>query len=295
MSKITVAATQMHCTWNQQENVDRAEKLIRQAAAQGAQVILIQELFETPYFCIEIHESYHDLATTLEENEAFKRFQALAKELDVVLPFSWYERAGQVRFNSLAMIDAGGELLGVYRKTHIPDSDGYLEKYYFSPGDTGFKVWHTKFGCVGVGICWDQWFPETARAMALMGADILLFPTAIGSEPSQPEMDSMPHWTNTMRGHAAANQVPVIASNRIGTETAQHRDLELTFFGSSFICDERGELIEQADRTSEGILLHTFDLDQVRTMRKAWGLFRDRRPEHYDVLKTLDGQVKTAH
>jgi len=295
MSKITVAATQMHCTWNQQENVDRAEKLIRQAAAQGAQVILIQELFETPYFCIEIHESYHDLATTLEENEAFKRFQALAKELDVVLPFSWYERAGQVRFNSLAMIDAGGELLGVYRKTHIPDSDGYLEKYYFSPGDTGFKVWHTKFGCVGVGICWDQWFPETARAMALMGADILLFPTAIGSEPSQPEMDSMPHWTNTMRGHAAANQVPVIASNRIGTEKAQHRDLELTFFGSSFICDERGELIEQADRSSEGILVHTFDLDHVRTMRKAWGLFRDRRPEHYDVLKTLDGQVKTAH
>ncbi|MEC8081909.1 MAG: N-carbamoylputrescine amidase [Pseudomonadota bacterium] len=295
MSKITVAATQMHCTWNQQENVDRAEKLIRQAAAQGAQVILIQELFETPYFCIEIHESYHDLATTLEENEAFKRFQALAKELDVVLPFSWYERAGQVRFNSLAMIDAGGELLGVYRKTHIPDSDGYLEKYYFSPGDTGFKVWHTKFGCVGVGICWDQWFPETARAMALMGADVLLFPTAIGSEPSQPEMDSMPHWTNTMRGHAAANQVPVIASNRIGTETAQHRDLELTFFGSSFICDERGELIEQADRSSEGILVHTFDLDHVRTMRKAWGLFRDRRPEHYDVLKTLDGQVKTAH
>lgn len=295
MSKITVATTQMHCTWNQQENVDRAEKLIRQAAAQGAQVILIQELFETPYFCIEIHESYHDLATTLEENEAFKRFQALAKELDVVLPFSWYERAGQVRFNSLAMIDAGGELLGVYRKTHIPDSDGYLEKYYFSPGDTGFKVWHTKFGCVGVGICWDQWFPETARAMALMGADILLFPTAIGSEPSQPDMDSMPHWTNTMRGHAAANQVPVIASNRIGTETAQHRDLELTFFGSSFICDERGELIEQADRSSEGILVHTFDLDHVRTMRKAWGLFRDRRPEHYDVLKTLDGQVKTAH
>lgn len=292
MSKITVAATQMHCTWNKQENVDRAEKLIRQAATQGAQVILIQELFEMPYFCIEIHEPYHDLATTLEENEAFQRFQALAKELNVVLPFSWYERAGQVRFNSVAMIDAGGELLGVYRKTHIPDSDGYLEKYYFSPGDTGFKVWQTKFGNIGVGICWDQWFPETARSMALMGADILLFPTAIGSEPSQPEMDSMPHWTNTMRGHAAANQIPVIASNRIGTETAQHRDLELTFFGSSFICDARGELIEQADRTTEGVLVHTFDLDHVRTMRKAWGLFRDRRPEHYGVLNTLDGQVK---
>lgn len=292
MSKVTVAATQMHCTWDQEDNLNRAEHLIRDAAAQGAQVILIQELFETPYFCIEIHEGYHDLATTLAENTAFQRFTQLAKELDVVLPFSWYEQAGQVRFNSLAMIDAGGELLGVYRKTHIPDSDGYLEKYYFSPGDTGFKVWHTKFGCIGVGICWDQWFPETARSMALMGADILLFPTAIGSEPSQPEMDSMPHWTNTMRGHAAANQVPVIASNRIGTESAQHRDLSLTFFGSSFICDERGELIEQADRTSQGILLHTFDLDHVRAQRKAWGLFRDRRPEHYGVLQTLDGQTK---
>ncbi len=292
MSKVTVAATQMHCTWDQQDNLNRAEHLIRDAAAQGAQVILIQELFETPYFCIEIHEGYHDLATTLAENTAFQRFTQLAKELNVVLPFSWYEQAGQVRFNSLAMIDAGGELLGVYRKTHIPDSDGYLEKYYFSPGDTGFKVWHTKFGCIGVGICWDQWFPETARSMALMGADILLFPTAIGSEPSQPEMDSMPHWTNTMRGHAAANQVPVIASNRIGTESAQHRDLSLTFFGSSFICDERGELIEQADRTSQGILLHTFDLDHVRAQRKAWGLFRDRRPEHYGVLQTLDGQTK---
>ncbi|NVK73848.1 N-carbamoylputrescine amidase [Marinomonas sp. CT5] len=292
MSKVTVAATQMHCTWNQKENLDRAEKLIRSAAAKGAQVILIQELFETPYFCIEIHEPYHDLATTLDENAAFKRFQELATELNVVLPFSWFEKAGQVRFNSVAMIDAGGELLGVYRKTHIPDSDGYLEKYYFSPGDTGFKVWSTKFGRIGVGICWDQWFPETARSMALMGADILLFPTAIGSEPSQSDLDSMPHWTNTMRGHAAANQIPVIASNRIGTEQAQHRDLELTFYGSSFICDDCGELIEQADRESEAILVHTFDLDKVRTQRKAWGLFRDRRPEHYGVINTLDGQVK---
>lgn len=292
MSKVTVAATQMHCTWDQQANLARAEKLIRQAAAQGAQVILIQELFETPYFCIEIHEPYNALATTLAENDAFKRFQALAKELQVVLPFSWFERAGQVRFNSMAMIDADGELLGVYRKTHIPDSDGYLEKYYFSPGDTGFKVWHTRYGCIGVGICWDQWFPETARSMALMGADLLLFPTAIGSEPSQPDMDSMPHWTNVMRGHAAANQVPVIASNRIGTEQAQHRDLKMTFFGSSFLCDERGELIYQADRTSEGVWLHTFDLTNVRNQRQNWGLFRDRRPEHYDVIKTLDGQVK---
>ncbi|TDP01893.1 N-carbamoylputrescine amidase [Marinomonas balearica] len=292
MSKMTVAATQMHCTWNKAENMDRAESLVRQAAAQGAQVILIQELFELPYFCIEIHEPYTMLATTLEENEMFHRMQALAKELNVVLPFSWYEQAGQVRFNSVAMIDADGSLLGVYRKTHIPDSDGYLEKYYFSPGDTGFKVWNTQYGKIGVGICWDQWFPETARSMALMGADILLFPTAIGSEPSQPDMDSMPHWTNVMRGHAAANMIPVIASNRIGKEEAQHRDLSMTFFGSSFICDETGNLVKQADRTSESILVHTFDLSEIRFQRQAWGLFRDRRPEHYDVIKTLDGNVK---
>ncbi|WCN10913.1 N-carbamoylputrescine amidase [Marinomonas mediterranea] len=292
MSKMTVAATQMHCTWNKAENLDRAESLVRKAAAEGAQVILLQELFELPYFCIEIHEPYTQLATTLEENEMFPRLQALAKELNVVLPFSWFEQAGQVRFNSVAMIDADGSLLGVYRKTHIPDSDGYLEKYYFSPGDTGFKVWDTQYGKVGVGICWDQWFPETARSMALMGADVLLFPTAIGSEPSQPNMDSMPHWTNVMRGHAAANMVPVIASNRIGTEEAQHRDLNMTFFGSSFICDETGNLIEQADRTSESVLVHTFDLDEIRFQRQAWGLFRDRRPEHYDVIKTLDGNVK---
>lgn len=292
MSKVTVAATQMHCSWDQEENLQRAEKLIRQAAEQGAQIVLIQELFETPYFCIEIHEGYHDLATTLEENAAFKRFQSLAKELNVVLPFSWFEKAGQARFNSLAMIDAGGECLGVYRKTHIPDSDGYLEKYYFSPGDTGFKVWDTRFGRIGVGICWDQWFPETARSMALMGADLLFFPTAIGSEPSQPELDTQPHWTNVMRGHAAANQTPVIASNRIGVEQAQHRDLSLTFFGSSFICDEAGELVAQANRDEESVLLHTFDVQHIRQQRKAWGLFRDRRPEHYSVLNTLDGQIK---
>ncbi|BFM49178.1 N-carbamoylputrescine amidase [Marinomonas sp. THO17] len=292
MSKVTVAATQMQCSWDKEENLARAENLIRQAAEQGAQIILIQELFETPYFCIEIHEGYHDLATTLEENAAFKQFQQLAKELNVVLPFSWFEKAGQARFNSLAMIDAGGELLGIYRKTHIPDSDGYLEKYYFSPGDTGFKVWDTQFGRIGVGICWDQWFPETARSMALMGADLLFFPTAIGSEPSQPDMDSQPHWTNVMCGHAAANQTPVIASNRVGVEKAQYRDLSLTFFGSSFICDASGELVAQANRDSECVLLHTFDLNIIQQQRKAWGLFRDRRPEHYEVLNTLDGQSK---
>tara|TARA_B100001109_G_scaffold255903_1_gene262998 strand:+ start:51185 stop:52069 length:885 start_codon:yes stop_codon:yes gene_type:complete len=292
MRNVTVAATQMSCSWTLEDNLNKAEQLIRDAAGQGAQVILIQELFEAPYFCIEIHEPYLNLASTLEENPAFARFQALAKELQVVLPFSWFERAGQARFNSLAMIDADGSLLGVYRKTHIPDSDGYLEKYYFSPGDTGFKVWDTRYGRVGVGICWDQWFPETARSMALMGAEMLLFPTAIGSEPSQPQMDSMPAWRNAMCGHAATNIMPVIASNRIGTEDAQHRDLSVTFFGSSFICDASGEVVQQADRDSQTVLLHTFDLDAVREQRQSWGLFRDRRPDQYQVINTLDGRVK---
>ncbi|CAH0525340.1 N-carbamoylputrescine amidase [Vibrio hippocampi] len=292
MKKVTVAATQMSCSWDINDNIEKAERLVRQAAEKGAQIILLQELFETPYFCIEIEESYHKLASVLEQNEAFQRLSALAKELEVVLPFSWFEQAGNVKFNSLAMIDADGSMLGVYRKTHIPDSDGYLEKYYFSPGDTGFKVWNTRYAKVGVGICWDQWFPETARSLALQGAELLFFPTAIGSEPSQPEMDSQPHWQCVMQGHAAANQIPVIASNRIGTEQAKSRDLEITFFGSSFIADYTGEIIAKADRSTEGILVHEFDLDEIGFQRSAWGLFRDRRPEHYSHLKTLDGQLK---
>jgi len=292
MRNVTVAATQMSCSWTLEDNLNKAEQLIREAAGKGAQVILIQELFEAPYFCIEIHEPYINLATTLEENKAFARFQALAKELQVVLPFSWFELAGQVRFNSVAMIDADGSLLGTYRKTHIPDSDGYLEKYYFSPGDSGFKVWDTRYGKIGVGICWDQWFPETARSMALMGAEILLFPTAIGSEPSQPQMDSMPAWRNAMCGHAATNIMPVVASNRIGKEDARYRDLSVTFFGCSFICDASGEVVEQADRETQTVLIHTFDLDAVREQRQSWGLFRDRRPEHYKAINTLDGRVE---
>jgi N-carbamoylputrescine amidase len=292
MRKVTVAATQMSCSWNVEENIVKAEGLIRDAAAKGAQIILIQELFETPYFCIEIAESHHKLASYLEDNEAFKRFSTLAKELEVVLPFSWFEKAGNTKFNSVAMIDADGSLLGIYRKTHIPESDGYLEKYYFSPGDTGFKVWHTRYAKIGVGICWDQWFPETARSMALQGAELLFFPTAIGSEPSQPKMDSQPHWQTVMQGHAAANLVPVIASNRIGTEQAQHRDLEITFYGSSFIANYTGEILHKADRISQDILVHEFDLDEIEFQRGAWGLFRDRRPEHYKHLFTLDGQLK---
>ncbi|MCE0493363.1 N-carbamoylputrescine amidase [Vibrio sp. DNF-1] len=292
MRKVTVAATQMACSWDIEKNIQTAEKLVRQATKQGAQIILLQELFETPYFCIEISESYHKLASTLENNEAFGRLSRLAKELQVVLPFSWYERAGNVSFNSVAVIDADGSLLGIYRKTHIPDSDGYLEKYYFSPGDTGFKVWKTRYANIGVGICWDQWFPEAARSMALQGAELLFYPTAIGSEPSQPEMDSQPHWQRTMQGHAAANQIPVIASNRTGTETAQFRDLSLTFFGSSFITDYTGEVVEKAPREGQQVLTHEFDLDNIEFQRRAWGLFRDRRPEHYEPLLTLDGGLK---
>ncbi|RQW64971.1 N-carbamoylputrescine amidase [Vibrio viridaestus] len=292
MRKVKVAATQMACSWDKQDNVEKAVSLVREAAAKGAQVILLQELFETPYFCIEIDESYHKLASVLEENDAFKRLSALAKELEVVLPFSWFEKAGNVKFNTVAMIDADGSLLGTYRKTHIPDSDGYLEKYYFSPGDTGFKVWKTRYAKIGVGICWDQWFPETARSLALQGAELILYPTAIGSEPSQPQLDSQPHWQRTMQGHAAANQVPVIASNRIGSEQAQFRDLELTFFGSSFIADHTGEIVALADKTSQTVLVHEFDLDEIAFQRSAWGLFRDRRPDQYRHLQTLDGVLK---
>ncbi|MHA2940418.1 N-carbamoylputrescine amidase [Vibrio sp. RC27] len=289
---VTVAATQMSCSWNKEQNIQQAETLIREAANAGAQIILLQELFETPYFCIEIEESYLNLATYLEENDAYKRLSQLAKELEVVLPFSWFEKAGNVRFNSVAMIDADGSLLGIYRKTHIPDSDGYLEKYYFSPGDTGFKVWNTRYAKVGVGICWDQWFPETARSMALQGAELLLFPTAIGSEPSQPNMDSQSHWQCVMQGHAAANQIPVIASNRTGIERDKSKDQEITFFGSSFIANYTGEILEKADRESSCFLIHQFDLDEIEFQRSAWGLFRDRRPEHYKHLLTLDGQLK---
>lgn len=295
MKKVTVAATQMACSWDLEDNLDKAEGLVRQAAEQGAQIILLQELFETPYFCIEISESYHAMASTLEESKTFARLSALAKELQVVLPFSWFEQAGNMRYNSVAIIDVDGSLLGTYRKTHIPDSDGYLEKYYFTPGDTGFKVFQTRYAKIGVGICWDQWFPESARSMALKGAELLFFPTAIGSEPSQPDLDSKPHWQRVMQGHAAANQVPIIASNRIGTEIAQYRDLELTFFGSSFIVDGTGQLVAEADRVTQGVLVHEFDLDHLAFQRQAWGLYRDRRPSQYNTLLTSDGFTKSAN
>ena len=283
MRKVVVAATQMSCTWDREATLAKAEKLVREAAAKGANIILLQELFETPYFCQRHDFEYMDLATTPEENPAVKRFQKVAKELDVVIPVSFFERAGNAAFNSIAIIDADGTVLGKYRKTHIPDGMPYAEKFFFTPGDTGFKVWKTKYGTIGVGICWDQWFPEAARCMALLGAEILLYPTAIGSEPVL-QTDSKPHWQRCMQGHAAANIMPVVASNRIGHEV--QKNSEMTFYGSSFIADETGGLVAEADRETEGVITAEFDLDAIAQKRREWGVFRDRRPEMYCTLLT---------
>jgi N-carbamoylputrescine amidase len=285
MTKVTVAATQMACSWDREANVARAERLIREAARRGANVVLIQELFETPYFCKYHAARYFDLAKPLEGHPAVEHF----RELDVVLPVSVFEHANNAFYNSLVMVDAGGNVLGSYRKSHIPEGPGYHEKYYFSPGDTGFKVFNTKFAKLGVAICWDQWFPETARAMALMGAEILMYPTAIGSEPHDPSLDSSAHWQRTMQGHAAANVMPLVASNRIGVEKGAH--YAMTFYGSSFIASHTGEKIAEADRTSETVLIAEFDLDAVRHYREAWGIFRDRRPDLYHPLLSLDGRA----
>ena len=290
MRQVTVAATQFACSWDLPANVDRAEGLVRQAAAQGAQVILIQELFAAPYFCITQRAEYFAMAQPMQGHPLILHFARLAKELGVVLPCSYFERAGQAHFNAVAMIDADGHVLGNYRKTHIPQGPGYEEKYYFSPGDTGYRVWDTAFGRIGVGICWDQWFPECARSMALMGAEMLLYPTAIGSEPPAPGYDSQPHWEICMRGHAAANIMPVIASNRIGTETAREGSA-VTFYGSSFIADQTGALVARASRDAQEIVTARFDLDAIAELRASWGVFRDRRPETYAAVATMDGRV----
>ena len=290
MRSVTVAATQFACSWDLKRNVENAERLVRQAADEGAQIVLLQELFETPYFCIEQHPKHFRLATELGENPAVQRMSALAKELQVVLPVSWFERAGRAFFNSLAIVDADGSTLGVYRKSHIPNSVGYQEKHYFTPGETGFKVWDTAYGKLGVGICWDQWFPEAARCMALQGAEILMYPTAIGTEPGHPEIDSSAHWQNVMCGHAGANIVPLVASNRIGSERASEDDgLEMSFYGASFIADHTGVKVQEADNVSEAVLVHAFDLDSIRDYREAWGVYRDRRPDLYGAIATHDG------
>lgn len=292
MSRIvSVAITQMACSWDVSANIAKAEQLVREAAKQGAQIILLQELFETPYFCKKPNPDYLQLATTVADNPAIAHFQKIAKELKVVLPISFFERAGQARFNSIAIIDADGSVLGVYRKSHIPDGPGYHEKYYFNPGDTGFKVWQTRYAKIGVGICWDQWFPECARAMALQGAELLFYPTAIGSEPHDPTITSAAHWQRVQQGHAGANLTPVIASNRIGSEEQDGYDI--TFYGVSFIADQFGEKVAELNQTEQGVAVHSFDLDKLEHTRTAWGVFRDRRPNLYGALKTLDGHLES--
>lgn len=289
MRNVTVAVIQMQCSRDVQENINHAEALVRHAAAQGANIILLPELFERQYFCQERQYEYYAYAKPTMENDAVKHFSTIAAELGVVIPVSFYERDGNRLFNSIAVIDADGSVLGVYRKTHIPDDHYYQEKFYFTPGDTGFRVWKTKFGRIGIGICWDQWFPETARALALNGAELLFYPTAIGSEPIL-DCDSMPHWRRTMQGHAAANVMPVIAANRYGLEEVtpceanggQHSALR--FYGSSFITDETGEVLCQAEREGDAVLTAVFDLDKTAQARLEWGLFRDRRPKCYQVL-----------
>jgi N-carbamoylputrescine amidase len=279
---VTFAATQLAISWDLEDNLRKAEDAVREAHAAGAQVILLQELFATPYFCKTQQYRYLDLAAPLAGNPLVERFSRLAAELEVVLPLSYYERDTNTFFNSLVMINADGTVLDNYRKSHIPDGPGYCEKFYFTPGDTGFKVWKTRYGVFGAGICWDQWFPETARCCALMGAEAMFYPTAIGSEPQDPALDSSGHWQRVMQGHAAANLLPVIASNRTGTE--EDDGITTTFYGSSFITDHTGGKIAEAGREEEKILLASIDLDEAARYRRNWGLFRDRRPELYGPI-----------
>ena len=289
MRKVTVAAIQMRCSRIVEENLNKAENMIREAAQKGADVILLPELFEREYFCQQRRYDFYEYALPAMENPAVRMGIRLAKELHVVLPVSFYEKDGNVLYNSIACIDADGEVLGVYRKTHIPDDHFYQEKFYFTPGNTGFQVYETRYGKIGIGICWDQWFPETARCLAIAGAEMILYPTAIGSEPIL-HTDSSGHWRRVMQGHAAANLMPVIAANRIGLEKVEpceenaKQSSELVFYGSSFMTDETGDLVEEADKVTEQILLHTYDLDSMKENRLAWGIFRDRRPEMYGMI-----------
>lgn len=290
--RVTVATTQFACSTARATNIERAEAMVRRAAAAGANVILLQELFETPYFCIDQDARHFALATTVDENPALRHFAPIARELGVVLPISFFERAGQAFFNTVAMLDADGRLLGTYRKSHIPNGPGYQEKQYFSPGDTGFRVWSTRFGRIGVGICWDQWFPECARAMALQGAELLLYPTAIGSEPPPaPPLDSRRHWQRTQQGHAAANVMPLVAANRWGVERSIQRPDEvfIRFYGSSFIADASGALVAEAGDEGDAMLTASFDLAELAVQRASWGVFRDRRPDLYGSITSFDG------
>ena len=286
--KVKVAATQMSCSWELDQNISKAKNIIVQAAKKGANIILLQELFQSPYFCIEYDEKIFHLAQTFENNKVLKEMSELCKELNVVLPISYFERSNNAYFNSVAVIDSDGTILGNYRKSHIPDAPGYLEKYYFNPGNTGFKVWDTNFGKIGIGICWDQWFPEAARIMALKGADILFYPTAIGNELTS-DYDSSDAWQRAMQGHAVSNIVPVVASNRIGIEEVQNQSNG--FYGRSFISDHTGKILKEGSRDKEEILIAEVDLEKNHLFRRNWGLFRDRRTDLYEEILTLDGKL----
>ena len=277
----------MACSNDTDKNVSNAEKLVRQAASKGAQIILIQELFESQYFCMDQKEELFELSKPFDNHPTIKKFSELAKELKVVLPVSFFEKANRAHYNSVAIVDADGSILGKYRKSHIPDGPGYQEKFYFNPGDTGFKVWNTKYAKIGVGICWDQWFPEAARSMVLNGAELLLYPTAIGGEPEDDGFDSSDMWQRAMIGHAASNQIPVIASNRIGTEKGI--DIENYFYGRSFVTNHTGDKIAEGSRDKEEVLIGKINLSEAETLRNVWGVFRDRRPELYKGLLNLDG------
>ena len=287
MRDVTVAATQMACSNDTDKNVSNAEKLIRQAASKGAQIILIQELFESQYFCMDQKEELFELSKPFENHPTINKFSELARELKVVLPVSFFEKANRAHYNSVAIVDADGSVLGKYRKSHIPDGPGYQEKFYFNPGDTGFKVWNTKYAKIGVGICWDQWFPEAARSMVLSGAELLLYPTAIGGEPEDDGFDSSDMWQRAMIGHSASNQIPVIASNRIGTEKGI--DIENYFYGRSFVTNHVGDKIAEGSRDKEEVLIGKINLSEAETLRNVWGVFRDRRPDLYNSLLNLDG------
>jgi N-carbamoylputrescine amidase len=294
---VTLATIQMACGWDGAANIARAEELVREAAARGAQVILLPELFETPYFCIEQDARHLKLARTVDDNAAVCHFAAVARELGVVLPISFFERSGPAYFNSIAILDADGSRLGVYRKSHIPNGPGYQEKNYFSPGDTGFKVWQTRHARIGVGICWDQWFPEAARAMALAGAEVLLYPTAIGTEPPPAlPVNSRDHWQRTQQGHAAANLMPLVAANRYGLERSLQdpAGLYIRFYGSSFITDAMGAKVAEAGEEGDAVLTASFDLEQTAAVRDNWFVFRDRRPDLYGALTSLDGRTEAG-
>ena len=288
MTSVTLAAAQFACTWDRAANIAKAKAMVKRAAGEGAQIVLLPELFETPYFCQDQSVEHFALAQPFEGNTLIAEFASLARELAVVVPLSFFERARNAYYNALAMIDADGQVLGRYRKSHIPDGPGYQEKFYFHPGDSGFKTWQTRYGKLGSAICWDQWFPESARIMALKGADVLLYPTAIGSEPPPaPPLDSRDHWRRVMQGHAAANYLPVVAANRIGVERGATGDLR--FYGSSFVTGPTGEIVAELGRNEEGIVLAAFDFAAIAKARASWGLFRDRRPDLYGAILTADG------